>query len=231
MDSKTLPSTIDQPEATTMTKTVNLHQYSFGEEVANSVIHGLGALFSIVGLTVLLVLATQIGSTAHVVSYAVYGSSLIFLYLASTLYHALPHKTAKKVFKTLDHIGIYLLIAGTYTPFLAINLQGPRASQMLILIWLLALAGVIFKLFFTGRFRLLSTGLYIAMGWLIVFAYRPLASNLTPDIMGWMLAGGLFYTGGTGAYLLKNIRYHHAIWHAFVIMGSICHYVAVILAM
>lgn len=213
-----------------MSKTADLHQYSFGEEVANSVIHGLGALFSIVGLTVLLVLAVQSGSTAHIVSYIVYGSSLIFLYLASTLYHALPHKTAKRVFKTLDHIGIYLLIAGTYTPFLAINLKEAEASRLLILIWLLALAGVIFKLFFTGRFRLLSTALYIAMGWLIVFAYKPLAPNLTHDTVAWMLAGGLFYTGGTGAYLMKNIRYHHAIWHAFVIMGSVCHYIAVILA-
>jgi hemolysin III len=206
-------------------------EYSKGEEIANSIIHGLGALFSVVGMTVLLVLAVLKGTSAHLISYLIYGSTLIFLYTASTLYHALPFLGAKKIFKIFDHIGIYLLIAGTYTPFLIINLSGPLATGMLVGIWTFAALGIIFKLFFTGRFRLFSTLLYVAMGWLIIIAYKPMALVLKPETIQWILAGGLFYTGGTVAYLMKRVPFHHAVWHTFVILGSICHYVAVVGAM
>lgn len=215
----------------TIIMNAELKQYSRGEEIANSIIHGLGALFSVVGMTVLLTLALQKQSAVHLISYIIYGSSLIFLYTASTLYHALPFLTAKKIFKIFDHIGIYLLIAGTYTPFLLINLQGSLGLAMLFGIWSFASLGIIFKLFFTGRFRLVSTFLYIAMGWLIVIAYKPMALVLSSETIQWILAGGLFYTGGTVIYLMKRIPYHHAIWHVFVILGSICHYVAVVKAM
>lgn len=209
----------------------NSAEYSKNEEIANSIIHGLGALFSVVGMTVLLVLAVLKGTQAHLVAYLIYGSSLIFLYTASTLYHALPFLKAKQIFKVFDHIGIYLLIAGTYTPFLILNLQGKWAAGMLFGVWMLALMGIVFKLFFTGRFRLLSTLLYIAMGWLIVIAYKPMAAVLKVETIQWILAGGLFYTGGTVAYLMKRVPYHHAVWHSFVILGSICHYIAIVGAM
>lgn len=206
-------------------------QYSLGEEIANSIIHGLGILFSVIGMTVLLVLALQNNSVPHFVSYLIYGISLVFLYTSSTLYHALPYLTAKKVFKILDHVGIYLLIAGTYTPFLVINLEGKWSLGMLIAIWSLAAVGIIFKLFSTGKFRLFSTFTYIAMGWLIVIAYEPMAQALNDKTMQWLLYGGLFYTTGTVAYLLKRVPYHHAVWHTFVILGSLSHYVAIVLSM
>ncbi len=206
-------------------------QYSRGEEIANSVIHGLGALLGVVGMTVLLVLAMLYGTRAHFVSYLIYGSSLIFLYAASTLYHALPFIKAKSIFKVLDHVGIYLLIAGTYTPFLVLNLSGGWALGMLITIWSLALIGSVFKLFFTGRFTLVSTLMYIAMGWVVVVAYKPMTQALSSEIINWILLGGFFYTGGTVVYLMKRVPYHHAVWHGFVLCGSIAHYVAVVIAM
>lgn len=208
-----------------------LRQYSRGEEIANSIIHGFGALFGVIGLTVLLTLALLYGTKAHIISYVIYGSSLIFLYAASTLYHALPFLKAKNIFKVFDHIGIYFLIAGTYTPFLVLNLSGSWALAMLITIWSLALIGTVFKLFFTGRFRLASTMTYVAMGWLIVVAYKPMSSALSNETIRWILLGGFFYTSGTIVYLMKKVPYHHAVWHAFVLLGSISHYMAVIAAM
>lgn len=209
----------------------NLKQYSRGEEIANSIIHGLGALLGVVGMTVLLVFAILYGTRAHFISYLIYGSSLIFLYSASTLYHALPFWKAKNIFKVLDHIGIYFLIAGTYTPFLLINLSGPWAKGMLIAIWSMAGVGCVFKLFFTGRFTLVSTLMYIAMGWVVVIAYKPMSEALAPETIKWILLGGLFYTGGTIVYLMKGVPYHHAVWHGFVLFGSIAHYIAVVGAM
>lgn len=205
-----------------------LKQYSRGEEIANSIVHGLGVLFGIVGLTVLIMLAFLYGTPAHFISYLIYGSSLIFLYSASTLYHALPFLKAKSIFKVLDHVGIYFLIAGTYTPFLVLNLTGAWAEGMLIAIWSLALIGAVLKLFFTGRFRVASTLAYVAMSWLIIIAYKPMTQALSPEIIKWILWGGLFYTGGVVIYLMKSVRYHHMVWHAFVLLGSICHYVAVL---
>lgn len=208
-----------------------LKQYSRGEETANSIIHGLGVLLGVVGMTVLLMLALLYGTTAHFISYLIYGSSLIFLYSASTLYHALPFLKAKRVFKLLDHVGIYFLIAGTYTPFLVVNLGGNWGRGMLIAIWSLALIGTVFKLYFIGRFTLVSTLMYIGMGWVMVVAYEPLSVALAPEIITWILIGGFFYTGGTIAYLMKRVPYHHAVWHSFVLAGSIAHYVAIVRAM
>ncbi len=207
-----------------------MHHYSRGEEIANSIIHGLGALMSIVGLTVLLMLAAQMKSSTHFICYLVYGISLIFLYTASTLYHALPFLGAKRIFKIFDHIGIYFLIAGTYTPFLVINLGGQWGLGMLTAVWSMAFVGLIFKLFYTGRFRLLSTMLYVGMGWIATVAYKPMTEALSVEVLQWILAGGAFYTGGAVVYLMKRVPYHHAVWHLFVIMGSVSHYVAIILA-
>ncbi|MFY7993723.1 MAG: PAQR family membrane homeostasis protein TrhA [Bacteriovoracaceae bacterium] len=205
-------------------------QYGKGEEIANSVIHGLGIILSIIGLTVLLVLSSYFATIMHSLSYLVYGLSLVLLYTSSTLYHSLPSEKAKRIFKICDHAAIYLLIAGTYTPFLVINLRGDLGDTLLLIIWSLAILGVIFKFFFTGRFKLISTLLYIGMGWLIVFAGKPLSAAIGESGMTWLLAGGLTYTLGAIFYLLKKIPYTHAIWHLFVLMGSICHFVAVVKA-
>jgi hemolysin III len=205
-----------------------IKQYSLKEEIAHSIIHGLGALFGIVALTVLIVLASLYGTTSHMVSYIVYGSSLILLFLASTLYHALPHMKAKRIFKVADHAAIYLLIAGTYTPFLLLNLKGDWGLALMITVWGLALVGVTFKLFFTGRFKLFSTLTYIFMGWIVVIVAKPLSEALSPESFFWMAAGGLAYMLGTVFYLNKKLPYHHAIWHVFVLAGSICHFVAVV---
>ena len=208
-----------------------VNPYSRGEEIAHSIIHGLGALLGVVGMTVLLVLAMLFGTRAHFISYLIYGVSLVFLYAASTLYHALPFAKAKNIFKILDHVGIYLLIAGTYTPFLVLNLRGSWGLGMLITIWSLALVGSVFKLFFTGRFTLISTLMYVAMGWVVVIAYKPMTEALSTETINWILLGGLFYTGGTLVYLMKQVPYHHAVWHGLVLFGSIAHYVAVLGAM
>lgn len=205
-----------------------MNTYSFKEELANAITHGIGVIFGIVALTVLCVLGAHFGSVSHVLSYLVYGCSLILLYLSSTLYHALPSPKVKTIFKILDHSSIYLLIAGTYTPFLVLNLNNQLGTTLLIVIWSIAIAGIVFKIFFTGRFKYLSTLLYIGMGWIIVFAYGPLKETMKPEAMNWLLAGGLTYTFGTIFYLAKKLQYTHAIWHLFVLTGSVFHFVAII---
>jgi len=204
--------------------------YSKAEEIANSITHGLGILFAVGGLTALMVLTAYFGTTSHLVSYLVYGISMILLYTASTLYHALPGERAKRFFKICDHSAIYLLIAGTYTPFLVLNLQGKMAWIAVAVIWSIALIGVIFKLFFTGRFKGLSTLLYIGMGWMVVFLAEPLSAAMNPEAMHWLVIGGVTYTAGTIFYMMKNMPYSHAIWHLFVLLGSIFHFTAIVYA-
>ena len=202
--------------------------YELKEEIINAITHGLGVIFGIVALTVLCVLASYFGTVSHVLSYLVYGCSLILLYTSSTLYHALPAPKVKSLFKILDHSSIYLLIAGTYTPFLVLNLKGHLGYTLLAIIWAIAILGIVFKVFYTGRFKVLSTLLYIGMGWLIIFAYDPLKETMNPEAMNWLIIGGITYTFGTIFYLAKKIKYTHAIWHLFVLAGSIFHFVAII---
>ena len=202
--------------------------YSLKEEIAHSITHGLGVLLGVIGLTVLLVLSTLYGTNTHLVCYLIYGISMILLYTFSTLYHSLPQKKAKHIFKILDHASIYLLIAGSYTPFLVLNLKGTWGLSMMLVIWSLALAGVIFKIFFTGRFKLTSTLIYLAMGWLVLIATKPMLANVPMKSLWWVLIGGICYTVGTLFYLMKKLSFHHAIWHLFVLAGSICHYIAII---
>lgn len=204
--------------------------YSKAEEIANSITHGLGILFAVGGLTALMVLTAYFGTTSHLVSYLVYGISMLLLYTASTLYHAIPGERAKRFFKICDHSAIYLLIAGTYTPFLVLNLQGKMAWIAVTIIWSIALAGIIFKLFFTGRFKGLSTLLYIGMGWMVVFLAEPLSAAMNPEAMHWLVIGGVTYTAGTIFYMMKNMPYSHAIWHMFVLLGSIFHFTAIVYA-
>lgn len=199
------------------------------EEAFNSLAHGFGLVFSIVGVIALVSLALLRGTRWHLVGSSVYGVTLVFLYTASTLYHGFRSPTAKRILRILDHTGIYLLIAGTYTPFLLINLRGHWGWTLLTLVWTVCLVGIIFKVFSTGRFEIISTLTYVAMGWLIVVAVKPFLSFVPMNAVMWLLAGGLFYTSGVVFFAWERLRYSHGIWHLFVLAGSVCHFVAVVL--
>ena len=202
--------------------------YPWAEEIANSLSHGVGLVFGIVGLVLLLAQALADNASAVAITrYSVYGGSMILLFLASTLYHAIPHQKAKYWLKKLDHCAIYLLIAGTYTPFLLVGLNSPLAKGMMAVIWGLALFGVIFKLVFAHRFEVLSLITYLTMGWLSLVVIYQLAMKLQPGGV-WLLAiGGVVYTLGVIFYASERIRYGHAIWHGFVLGGSACHFLAI----
>ena len=196
-------------------------------EIASALTHGLGATAALAGGAVLITLAAIHGDGWQLAGAIVFGITLLLLYTASTLYHAIQHPIAKGRLKVFDHCAIYLLIAGTYTPFTLIGLRGPWGWGLFAAIWTIALAGVVFKLFHTGRFPRLSTALYVAMGWLVVVAIKPMLASIDAWTLGWLLAGGVFYTLGTYFYHRESIPYAHAIWHLFVIAGSVCHFVAV----
>jgi hemolysin III len=206
-----------------------LPEYTLGEEIANSVTHGVGALLSLIGTAILLYRAARNGTTLHVVSFAVYGSCLFLLHLSSTLYHALRPPRAKRVFRVFDHCSIYLLIAGTYTPFLLLSLWGRWGLTLLVAIWTLAIAGIVFKSLFIGRLQKASVLLYVLMGWMIVVAAREAWVRVPHAAIGFVAAGGLFYTLGVTFYAWKSLPYNHAVWHLFVLGGSVCHYAAILL--
>ena len=197
------------------------------EELASALTHGLGATAALAGGAVLITLAAIFGNGWQLGAAIVFGVCLLLLYLASTLYHSFQHPVLKGRLKVFDHCAIYLLIAGTYTPFTLIGLRGPWGWGLFAAIWTLALAGVVFKLFYTGRFKRLSTLVYVAMGWLVLVAIKPVLAALDAWTFGWLIAGGVFYTLGTIFYHRESIPYSHAIWHLFCIAGSVCHYVAV----
>ncbi|MEN1942958.1 hemolysin III family protein [Luteimonas sp. MJ293] len=197
------------------------------EEFASALTHGIAAVAAVIAGTVLVSLAAIHGDGWQLGAAIVFSASLLLLYLASTLYHSFRQPALKRRMKVLDHCAIYLLIAGTYTPFTLIGLRGPWGWGLFAAIWTLALAGVVFKLFFTGRFKRLSTLIYVAMGWMVLVAIKPVMAALDGWTLGWMIAGGLFYTLGTVFYHRESIPYSHAIWHLFCIGGSLCHYVAV----
>lgn len=201
--------------------------HSFREELWSALTHGLGALLSLVAGAVLITLAALWGNAWQLGSAIVFGVSLLLLYVASTLYHAIPHQTAKARLKIFDHCAIFVLIAGTYTPFTLIGLRGHGGWWLFAAIWTLAAIGVVFKLFFTGRFKGLSTLIYIGMGWIVIFAIKPMVSQVGAVTLAWLFAGGIAYTAGTIFYMSRRIPYAHAIWHVFVLIGSVCHFVAV----
>jgi hemolysin III len=203
--------------------------YSLPEEIASSVTHGVGVLLALAALPLLVVFSVMRGTAWHVVACAVYGATLILMFLASTLYHSFPWPRAKVILKVIDHAAIYLLIAGTYTPYLLVSLRGPWGWSLFGIIWGLALVGVMFKVFFAGRFKVCSTLVYIGMGWIVVVAMRPLYQGLPLGGLLWLVAGGVFYTAGTVFYLGRRIPFNHAIWHAFVLAGSVCHFFSVML--
>lgn len=197
------------------------------EELMNALTHGLGAVLAVAGLIALTVSACLYGGVWHIVSFSIYGVSLVLLYLASTLYHSFRGERLKKVFKVFDHSAIYLLIAGTYTPFTLVPLHGTLGWVIFSVVWSLAVIGIVFKLFFAHRFKVLSTLCYLGMGWFIVAAMKPLMAALPPWGLYWLIAGGVFYSAGTIFYLARRLPYHHAVWHLFVLAGSIAHFISV----
>ncbi|MBY7873115.1 hemolysin III family protein [Vibrio fluvialis] len=204
--------------------------YSVKEEVANAISHGVGLILGIVGLVLLLVKAVDHRADAlTIVSMSIYGGSMIALFLASTLYHAIPHQNAKRWLKTFDHCAIYLLIAGSYTPFLLVSLRTPLAFGLMIVIWSIALIGIIMKIAFVYRFKRLSLVTYLTMGWLSLIVIYQLVLNLDVGGLTLLAAGGVVYSLGVIFYVAKRIPYNHAIWHAFVLAGCACHFLAIYL--
>jgi hemolysin III len=211
------------------TTTAALPRYAWGDEIASSVIHGIGILLSIAGLAVLVAVAAMHGGAREVTASAVFGATLVLLYTASTLYHSIPLAPARRVLRTLDHIAIFLLIAGTYTPFTLIALPGAWGWSLFGLVWGLAAAGSALELGLLRRYRWLAVLLYVAMGWVGVVAFGPLHSHLRPGGLALLLGGGAAYTLGVPFYLCRRLPYHHTVWHAFVLAGSVLHYLAVLL--
>ena len=197
------------------------------EELANAISHGLGALAALAGGSVLITLSAAFGNGWQLAGAIVFSASLFLLYLASTLYHITSNLEWRGRLKVFDHCAIFILIAGTYTPFTLVGLREDGGWWLFAAIWTLAVAGVIFKLFFTGRFKGLSTAIYLGMGWMLVTALGPFLRQVPMDTILWLLAGGLSYTAGTYFYMHKRIPFAHAIWHGFVLGGSACHFVAV----
>lgn len=204
-----------------------MHLREHREELANVLTHGLGVFASVCGGAVLITLAAVFGDVWQIVGASVFGASLLLLYSASTLYHAVRHEIVRARLKVFDHCAIYVLIAGTYTPFMLVDLRGGWGWTLFGVVWGLAVAGIVFKLFCTGKLRVLSTLMYIGMGWLAVIAIGPMLRELPTSALIWLLAGGLTYTVGTVFYH-SRIPYSHAIWHLFVLGGSTCHFVAVL---
>jgi len=200
---------------------------SLGEEVANSVTHGIGALLAAAGVAVLVTLAAVRGTAWHVVGCSVFGTSLVLLYLASTLYHAIPAPGAQRVLRALDHAGILFLIAGTYTPFTLVTLRGPWGWSLFGVVWGLALLGVALELLAPHR-KVIAVALYLVMGWTVVIAFRPLLAGLATNGVRLLVAGGVAYTLGVAFYAWRRLPYHHALWHGFVLLGSAAHFFAVL---
>lgn len=203
--------------------------YSPVEENINIIAHAIGLVLSIIAFLLLVRHAILHGNVWHVVSFAIFGASLISLYGASTFYHSSRNPELRCRLRIVDHATIYVLIAGTYTPFALVTLNGPSGWVLFGVSWCMALIGIVLKLFFTGKYNLISTLMYVFMGWIIVFAIKPLINNLSADGLFWLLAGGLAYTTGAILYSIKKIKFNHAIFHLFVLAGSYCHFMSVYL--
>ncbi|HVS81235.1 MAG TPA: hemolysin III family protein [Pyrinomonadaceae bacterium] len=199
-----------------------------GEEIANSISHGIGLVLAIAATPILIVAAVRAGSVWNLVGASVFASGMLCLYFASTLYHALRHDKAKRFFRVLDHGAIFILIAGTYTPFSLGVMRGPWGWTLLGLIWAMAIAGLTMKAVAGTRYRWLSMVLYLSMGWLVVIAAKPVLLRVPLPGILWLLAGGVAYTAGVAFYSAHRLRYHHFIWHLFVVAGTTCHFFAVL---
>jgi hemolysin III len=204
-----------------------LKYYSPIEEKINIISHAVGFILSIIALVLLVRHATRHGDVWHIVSFSIFGASLIILYAASSFYHSAKKSELRNRLNIIDHASIYVLIAGTYTPFTLVTLKGTIGWVIFGISWGLALTGIILKLFFTGKYNLMSTIMYVLMGWVIVFAIKPLMNNLPLEGLRWLVAGGISYTIGAILYGIKKIKFNHAIFHMFVLMGSFCHFMSV----
>ncbi|MBN2283559.1 MAG: hemolysin III family protein [Deltaproteobacteria bacterium] len=203
-------------------------RYSLGEEIANSITHGVGIVLAIAGLAVLTAFSALFGTASHIVGCSIFGATLILLYTASTLYHGIRSPRVKRVLRLIDHSAIFLLIAGTYTPFTLVSLRGPWGWSLFGVIWGLAVLGILFELSPLRRFTVVSIILYIAMGWVVIVAIKPLFSALAPGGLILLFAGGISYTAGVGFYVFDRLPYNHAIWHLFVLAGSVLHFFAIL---
>lgn len=203
--------------------------YSLREEIVHSATHGLGIVLSIAGLVALVLVARRSGEVRNIAASVIYGGTLVLLYLTSTLYHSIPYPRAKRVLKVLDHSAIYLLIAGTYTPFTLISLRGGWGWTLFGLVWGMALLGIILKVAAIGRFRWLSIALYLGMGWMVVVALEPLVESVAMGGVRLLVLGGVSYSLGVLFYVWRRLPYHHAVWHLFVLAGSVLHFFAVLL--
>lgn len=207
----------------------NTHTYEPKEEVANAITHGIGALLSLAGLVLLIVFASIKGTAWHVVTFTVYGVSMLLLYSCSTLVHSFKEGKVKDLFEIFDHSSIYIYIAGTYTPFMLIAARGPLGWSLFGIVWGIAIVGVVFKAFFVKRFLFMSTVFYLIMGWLIVLAWGPLTAAIPAPGITLLVIGGILYSLGTIFYVWRGFPYHHAIWHLFVLAASIVHFFAILL--
>jgi len=207
----------------------NPAEYTLAEELTHAITHGAGVILSIAGLTWMLFLSIAAADPWRITASAIYGASLIALFLASTLYHAWPASPRKHLFKLLDHCAIYMLIAGTYTPFVLVAMRNDIGWWLFGAIWALATAGILTKLWLRHRYPKLSLFSYLAMGWLVVIAAPQLSAAIGTDAMTWVVAGGLCYTVGALFYAATRLPYNHAIWHVFVLGGGVCHFLAVTL--
>ncbi|MEA3319259.1 MAG: hemolysin III family protein [Bacillota bacterium] len=205
------------------------HTFSKGEEIANTITHGIGILTSIAALVLLIVFSAIHGTSLHVTTFIVYGVTMIMLYTASTLLHALPKGKAKNVFEILDHSSIYFFIAGSYTPITLIIMDGALGWTLFGIVWGLAIAGTVFKVFFVKRFILASTLLYVLMGWLAVFGWNDITSTVGTGGIAFLVAGGVVYSLGAVFYVWRAFPYHHAVWHVFVLGGTVLHFFFVLL--
>jgi hemolysin III len=201
---------------------------TLGEEIANSVSHGIGLLAALIAFPILVGSAFNRGDLAGTVGASVFATTMVLLYLASTLFHALPPNRAKRVFQILDHSAIYLLIAGTYTPFTLGVLRGVWGWTLFGLVWGLAVIGTVFKTLGGVRYTTFSTWVYLAMGWLVLIAIEPVWTLVPKWGLFWLVAGGIAYTAGTVFFMAERIRYFHFVWHLFVVLGTVCHFIAVL---
>jgi hemolysin III len=206
----------------------HLITYSDGEELANRLTHGVAAILSVIGLVVMTYVANRSGDPYRIVSVTIFCGTLSLFYVISTLYHTFREPKVRYVFRVLDHAGIFLVIAGTYTPFTLVSLRQGHGWTLFWVVWGLALSGAVFKSFMTHRLAVLAPVFYLGLGWLIVVDLGELVNSVSMNGVAWLLAGGLFYTLGIIFYAIDRIPYHHAIWHVFVIAGSVCHYLAVL---
>ena len=204
------------------------HVFSKEEEISNSITHGIGVILSIAALVILIVFASLYGNVWHVVSFTLFGATMLLLYTSSTLLHALKPGRAKDFFEIMDHSSIYFFIAGSYTPFLLVAVQSATGWTLFGIVWGLAIAGTIFKAFFVKKFLFTSTLLYVVMGWLIVFVWNDLVADIHPTSLILLIIGGLLYTVGAIFYIWKLFKHHHAVWHVFVLSATVCHFFAVL---